>query len=295
MTAKNASRMLPWVSNPHGLVSLWDMLGEFYGDLVVISSYLTRAHLHFRTTLAPDASQELVDAKAEEDRLQADTVRGTLPVLERLAALLGMASVAAQAERVRTLLDRPAGSTYDAMESAVFDLLSRLADELKARRFYYLPAYHAALYESQQPLGNDFESAFPSVVFDSREAAKCLALDRSTACVLHLMRVLDGCMQHGINPRLGITSTRPSWGAYIRAIRTAVATKPKLAKVNWMKDAAFFSQLADDLDAIRLVWRNPATHDVAQQYSSEEAATIMAAVRHFVTHLSRRVRELKRR
>ena len=45
------------------------------------------------------------------------------------------------------------------------------------------------------PFGVDVSKRFPETNYDIEQASKCLALDRATSCVFHLMRVLDYALQ----------------------------------------------------------------------------------------------------
>jgi hypothetical protein len=49
----------------------------------------------------------------------------------------------------------------------------------------------SALFRNEQPFGNAVWNVFPSAIDDSIEAGKCIALERYTAAVFHLMRVLE--------------------------------------------------------------------------------------------------------
>ena len=55
-----------------------------------------------------------------------------------------------------------------------------------------------------QLFGDDVARAFPSSKGDIDEAGKCLALDRGTACVFHLMRILEIGLQL-LAAKLGIS------------------------------------------------------------------------------------------
>lgn len=57
----------------------------------------------------------------------------------------------------------------------------------------------------------------------------------------------------------------------------------------------FYAQLANDLDAIRIMWRNPSMHEAARQYSLSEAGAIFAGVRQLASHLATKISEPKKR
>jgi hypothetical protein len=72
------------------------------------------------------------------------------------------------------------------------DLVNRFRDELSAKIVFMIPHGKASYYQSDEPLfGNEVFNAFPSANDDIAEAGTCLALERGTACVMHLMRVSE--------------------------------------------------------------------------------------------------------
>ncbi len=76
------------------------------------------------------------------------------------------------------------------------ELISRIVDELEDRLFLNVPIGQAELYLQPEPLfGARVMTTFPRMTEDISEAAKCLALDRPTASVFHLMRVVELAVQ----------------------------------------------------------------------------------------------------
>lgn len=74
----------------------------------------------------------------------------------------------------------------------ILELSSRIKDELYCKKFIYLEPKRLRLYEPDRPLfGEAIADRFPAAVFEIDEAAKCLALGRSTAAVFHLMRLME--------------------------------------------------------------------------------------------------------
>ena len=71
-------------------------------------------------------------------------------------------------------------------------LLQVYADELEGQQLMTIsPGLERFLAEVPQ-FGEQVEDAFPSTIYDIREAAMCLGCERWTAAVMHLMRVLEG-------------------------------------------------------------------------------------------------------
>ena len=82
------------------------------------------------------------------------------------------------------------------MAARLKDFRSKLERELNDRFFLYLNEEEAKQFQSTQPFGPQVASAFPATVnTELCEASKCLALGRYTACVFHLMHVMEAAVQ----------------------------------------------------------------------------------------------------
>ena len=100
-----------------------------------------------------------------------------------------------------TYKDGDHNATGQLIKQYSHELRDRLAAELEGRVFYYVPN-HIELLSDPVPFGASVDDSFPSARYDISEAGYCLALRRSTACVLHLMRALEPCL----------TSLATAWG-----------------------------------------------------------------------------------
>ena len=61
------------------------------------------------------------------------------------------------------------------------------------------------LSENISHFGDEVANAFPNLIEDIDEAAKCLALSRYTACMFHLMRVMESSI-HRLAKKLKVNS-----------------------------------------------------------------------------------------
>ena len=73
----------------------------------------------------------------------------------------------------------------------LYELRSRIKDELSERYFLFVFPERVQYLENKQPFGETVVEHFSAAAFDIEEASKCLALQRPTACVFHLMRVME--------------------------------------------------------------------------------------------------------
>ena len=181
--------------------------------------------------------------------------------------------------------------TADRLREELSGISATLRRELSSAHLLTLKPDRGQYLEQTTPLfGAEVDTRFPSASYDLAEAGKCYALDRPTACVFHLMRVLEFGIE-GTRKCLGIPdpvkAAERNWGTALRKINEAIA-----AKSSWQapEDTGFFAEIHASLDAVRNVWRNATMH-VEKKYTAEEAEHIFAAVRGFMTKLASRCDE----
>lgn len=181
------------------------------------------------------------------------------------------------------------------IEGALDELISRMKDELELKLVLSVSTERADFYSQPTPLlGTEFANKFPSAVFEVDEAGKCFALDRHTAAVFHLMRV----MEIGINAAhqcLGLpplTKKQSNWGAVLKGVKDELDRRSKAKPPLWTQpgDEQLFAGIHALLDSVRIVWRNPTMH-VEIKYTGEEASHIFGAVRAFMSKLAARMDE----
>ncbi len=134
-------------------------------------------------------------------------------------------------------------------------------------------------------MGKRFQKIFPSTITNIEEAGKCYATDRNTACVFHLMGVLEIGLDV-VCKALGIAgSTNRSWHSKLDKIK-----KESQAKYPSGEMADFYSGVATFLSSLKDAWRNPTMH-VVKTYSSDEALDIFNVVKGFMNHLAKKLKE----
>lgn len=165
----------------------------------------------------------------------------------------------------------------------------KIEQELRDRFFIYLDQKEAELFAAKSPLGEEVAIAFPSIEFDSREAAQSYAVGRHTACIFHCMRVLEGGLR-ALAADVGKTFDRQQWHNIIEEIesevRTIAKTPPKTAarddRVKWLSEAAKeFFYFKDG-------WRNYVAHG-RSRYDGPQALSTLEHVRTFMRHLATRL------
>lgn len=177
--------------------------------------------------------------------------------------------------------------SHESILSCSEDLSSRIADALSATLVYQISPERTR-YMKAELFGPEVAARFPSAQTDIEDAGKCLAFQRGTACVFHLMRVMEAALKVVARP-LGIPYA-PSWESYISQITRKIDEKHRHKGVQWKKDEPFFKELLGDFHGVKIGWRNPTMH-IVRRYEPEEAEEILIAVRGFMRRLAKKYGE----
>ncbi len=127
------------------------------------------------------------------------------------------------------------------------------------------------------PFGKSVEDAFPKVSGEISEAAKCLAFNRPTATVFHLMRAMELAVEALANG-LGKSVTGKTWGVMLSDMDNAIQAMPKGETKN------AWSSVRSHLYHVKQAWRNDTMHPKTT-YTEEEAKAVFFAVRSFMIEL----------
>jgi hypothetical protein len=183
--------------------------------------------------------------------------------------------------------------SYTDMQPRMVELHRRINDELSLRSFLQIPADRVNYYKDNPQFGEEVAIAFPSASNDISEAAKCFALGRNTACVLHLMLVL----QSGLNvlaQELGVSFERANWDKVITDIETQIKSIElggTRQGPNWEEDKSFFSEAALQFRHFKDAWRNHAMHARMHYDHPDKALEIFTHVREFMQHIALKLKE----
>jgi len=128
--------------------------------------------------------------------------------------------------------------------------------------------------------------AFPEATRDMGAAMRCSALNEWTACVFHLMRVLELGLRT-MATRFAVPFEVDSWHKVIKGIEDGIGelrnkqglTVKDRAEITYYSDAA--SQFRHFKDA----WRNHVSHS-REHYDGRDAAKVLAHVVEFMQHLA---------
>jgi hypothetical protein len=172
------------------------------------------------------------------------------------------------------------------MQRTLKEFRETLEDELQYVQFLVVHPENARLYENETPFGPLVRDKFPAAGDDIQGAAQCYALGQPTACVFHLMRVMElGVGLLKTRFRVKIPDPRnETWANIIRLVNVKIEALPtKTARQRgWKHDLATASA---QLNAVRIATRNNVMHP-KQTYTSEQASDVYASTRAFMIHLA---------
>jgi hypothetical protein len=224
--------------------------------------------------------------------------------------LMELHSVSKQIETIgRTFSEEASkgrGMEWSRVAAAIAELKKRVEEELEEALFFHIGADRVRLCFNrkrdkgitelivktpEEVFGVAAIASFPSTTFDIGEAYRSFLFDRGTACVVHLMSILEIGLRVFAD-RFSIPSGRANWQTIIEGIEKAVrnmANDPNRLP-DWKDQQEFFSQAATQFMFFKEAWRNHVSH-AREKYTEEEAAAILTAVRAFMQKLAPRLHE----
>lgn len=206
--------------------------------------------------------------------------------LERMG--LRMSAIAAQ--RLIDQKPKAAKLSWDSFENDLFALTERVNDEIDIYRVFCIQPIKAAFYKGDDAFGDDVLKKFSSAEHDIREAGRCYALERNTACVFHLMRVLERGLAALAN-EFGVSAAHTNWQNIIDQIESKIVQIDKTTHgPNWKDEQSYYSSAAVQFRHFKNAWRNHTQH-ARSQYNAEQARHIFEHVCEFMNHLSLRLSE----
>ena len=188
------------------------------------------------------------------------------------------------AKKVMELLTNGGQADPQRLESEITKLIGRIYDELRGRKFLVMSSAEEKYYDVEGTfLGQDILNTLSYVhrlSEEADEAGNCFALSRYTACVFHLMRVMEHCLQE-LATKFGkglVVTYDQEWQKIINDIRGTVKLKyPKDKDPMRIK----YEAMLGHLETVKITWRNSTMHPKAT-YTDREAEKIIGAVQAFV-------------
>jgi hypothetical protein len=276
---------------PHRLWSLWDMLELKAASFFEVTDRLsgTAAYIgaHEERKESVFHSGRVLEAP---DRAFAAGRLGGLP--EHLD-ILGARITALTAQEANEYILR-AGATWGGFKERLDEIRNTLKRELTlAKVFSVEPAKHEYFVPSRPLFGGEFDSKFRGASYDLDEAAKCLALGRPTACVFHLMRVMESgvrAVARCLKIDDPVKPAERNWGFVLGEVWKGIEKRWPNAAARASGDGLLFESLHASLDAVKNPWRNETMH-AGTKYTDDEAEHVFVAVKGFMKKLAERCDE----
>ena len=207
-------------SAPHGLWSLWDMLTLQAEEFISLLHSLIDTEAKTRKM----AGQILGDARVRTDN-----------AAKEMISLLNKLDLPVSIKTAEQML--VGCSDYEKLHRGIEQLTNTVMLELHGRRFYGPLRRYEQYFQQTLLFGEEVFRKFPGATDDIFEAGTCLALERGTACVMHLMRVVELGLKT-LASALGIGSQN-DWGSYLREIDRELTSSMKTPALQSWPGAAF--------------------------------------------------------
>jgi hypothetical protein len=233
-----------------------------------------------------------------------ENLRKLLPQLREACRSLKLAVSVLHIDDMATLFPVASGfakAPSDEDRSLIAEEASRLADairrECKTKLFLAVTEEASIeLFENPRPFDKAGEvgvnEQFPAAIYDIQEAANCLALSRPTACVCHLMRVLEVGLQTLASELRVPFADQREWQDAINAIEGKIKLYEKGSlqplPPDWKKKKQLYADLATQFQHFKDAWRNYAMH-ARVFYDEAKADIIYRSVREFMRLMAKRL------
>jgi hypothetical protein len=159
------------------------------------------------------------------------------------------------------------------------DFLSILSD----RYFYYLHPDIADYYGQVAMFGEQFWEKFKDARDDLKHAGNCLALGEGTACVMHLMRMMEIVIRDMGN-RLGMTfDLKDTWGGILNDLDEKIESMPS-GTLDEQRKKHQWSECRNYLWHVKRAHRDDSMHGT-RTYSCKEAKQVLDALKDFSLYL----------
>lgn len=163
-----------------------------------------------------------------------------------------------------------------------------IAWEMQERLFMFIPPQRAERYDKEELFGSEVKASFPSATFDIKESGNSFASARFTACVFHLMRVLEIGLVTFAKLFPSVPTNKENWQQIIEKIESEIREMPKAPTKapDWKEKMEQYAQTANSFMFFKDAWRNYTAH-ARGKYTEDEADSVYRNVRSFMQSLAK--------
>jgi len=300
VSAALSACLVSWCENPYRLISLHEMLQVFAQEYVELGRALQAWVRSPEVIAAPfqNFSNDENTAFLESlEAIRAHCQALGLPVCDDLAHQT-IAQVNASAKTVRR----------DEAANRMAELHRCLIAELKSKLFFHVPAHRTPYVHleftdavgnitpflgSELKKFNDAIASFPSIGYDVRQAGNAFTCSLFTACVFHLMRVLERGLT-SLGAIFDVSLAHTNWAPALEQIESKIREMHKEPawkdRLDYKEQQEFYAQAASHFGIFKDAWRNYTAH-ARGKYDEQEAESIFRSVRAFMQKLATRIHE----
>jgi predicted RNA-binding protein with RPS1 domain len=271
---------LPWKNRPHFLWSLADMLKAFK---VTKFDNLLRRFRALESSLQKEMEKRGARAYLKADGEQSIySPQDIEDLIDDIPSILVSDSV----QRLGIeATDTITGGVLQEIYFLIRALREGVEAEAESRLFLYVPSNNEVYLRNRALFGDAVNDVFSGAASDIENAGTCYALEVYTACVFHLMRVVEQGLR-ALAETLSIGFEVESWGRVIDQIEAAIkAIDQEPKSPDKIEKQLFYSEAAAQFRYFKNAWRNHAMH-AKQTYDEDQAKKIMANVREFMVYLA---------
>jgi len=209
--------------------------------------------------------------------------RNTIKDVRKACTLSDLDDLMPELSRIERSASGPV--TIDDFRRDVTHLLRRIFDELGNESYLHLDRRDVEFYENKRAFGDAVIDKFPMATEDIEAAGNCISLQQPTACVFHLMRVLEvGVQALARKLKIKLDPKEETWRQVLLHLNKAIKAAPCKTASQRAKRARY-SAAAAQLGGVRMAWRNDVMQP-KQTYTREQAREVFDATRLFMTHLA---------
>jgi hypothetical protein len=213
---------------------------------------------------------------------KADALKG----LRRLQSISDTFPLPKARARVNAILERETQSAIvpTALQALVGQVLHELGEDVVEWWPVAIPYKKMGLLTSNWLENTTLRSKSPRVMDELRTAAHCLVFGESTACVFHLMRVMDFAAKLIARSLSIADAERLMWGDIAQAIEREL--RKRHGDKDWRAAEPFYARAMVAILSFSTGYRSPAMHDVNEIYNEEKAQYLLTIVREFIFTLA---------
>jgi hypothetical protein len=284
----------PWLENPYRLASLLDMI-QFSAEMWFWSGYALE-NLLADCLFMPGPGAIPFPVAILHAPIKQETRDKAVEWLAHVREECEKIGLTISAETVTELVDGLDVHDWQWLDHQLRGLQKMIRKEMKAKVFFYITPEKMRFWPTQRAPYAFTEAvalAFPATTLDANEAGVCLATARATACVFHLMRVLEIALA-ALGKLFNVSLAHTNWAPAIEEIESKIRNMHKDPVWKAMSDCKeqqeFYSQAASHFGILKDAWRNYTAH-ARSVYTEESAALIFDNTKAFMQKLATRLHE----